>query len=589
MSRKELPWILLLGAFLLAWPTIDRKILLPLFPPKAPAPAAPAVSAPPVVSAAVPVPAEAAPEEAISGHPNPMIAAPSAETEETPARPEEWPVLTNDCVKMTFTTYGAALRSVQLLKYRESVDRTSPPVILNFPDRPVLSYSGLPGLGASNDFTVQALENGRQLRFERHTASGLWFVRTVTLDEAYRLSIRDEFRKDRGENVSLPPHRLRLGILSGRPGETRVKGMEFLGLDTLSPGGEKVQYWGKQFAKFFSTDRGVRPPESVDRTFPIDGQRLDWVALKEKYFVLILTPEGGAESVSATIRRTVTGQEISDPGFKPSLTLASVEADVKYAGGWTSNPDDAVERVFTLYAGPKQYSELSRFAFHQVDLMEFGMWAPIGKVLLRGLNAFHRLIPNYGIAIILLTCIIRLVFWPLTHKSGQNMKRMQELQPEIAKIKASIKDPKKQQQATMALYKEHKVNPVSGCLPMLIQIPVFIALFVVLRSAIELRFAPFLWIKDLSEPENLFHGAIPYLAGLNLLPLIMTAVQVWQQKLTPAAGDPAQQKMMTWMPIIMLVFFYSFASGLVLYWTANQSLMIVQLLLQRRHAAHRPA
>jgi YidC/Oxa1 family membrane protein insertase len=169
------------------------------------------------------------------------------------------------------------------------------------------------------------------------------------------------------------------------------------------------------------------------------------------------------------------------------------------------------------------------------------------------------------------------------------MRKMQELQPEIAKIKATIKDPKKQQVATMALYKEHKVNPVGGCLPMLIQIPVFIALFVVLRSAIELRFAPFLWIRDLSEPENLFPGLIPYVSGLNLLPLIMTALQVWQQKLTPVGGDPAQQKMMTWMPVIMLVFFYNFASGLVLYWTVNQALMIVQLLIQKRRVAHRAA
>jgi YidC/Oxa1 family membrane protein insertase len=245
--------------------------------------------------------------------------------------------------------------------------------------------------------------------------------------------------------------------------------------------------------------------------------------------------------------------------------------------------------VYTLYAGPKQYSELSRFRNYQVDVMEFGRLGAIGKILLRAMVFFHGLLPNYGIAVILLTCLIRLVFWPLTHKSGQSMRKMQELQPEIAKIKATIKDPKKQQVATMALYKEHKVNPVGGCLPMLIQIPVFIALFVVLRSAIELRFAPFLWIRDLSEPENLFPGLIPYVSGLNLLPLIMTALQVWQQKLTPAGGDPAQQKMMTWMPVIMLVFFYNFASGLVLYWTVNQALMIVQLLMQKRRVAHRAA
>jgi YidC/Oxa1 family membrane protein insertase len=132
----------------------------------------------------------------------------------------------------------------------------------------------------------------------------------------------------------------------------------------------------------------------------------------------------------------------------------------------------------------------------------------------------------------------------------------------------------------MALYREHKVNPLGGCLPMLIQIPVFFALFNVLRSGIELRYAGFLWIGDLSAAENLLAGVLPF--PINILPLVMAATQAWQQHLTPSAGDPAQQKMMMFMPVIMLLFLYSMPSGLVLYWTANQVMMIVQLLWQRR-------
>ena len=139
---------------------------------------------------------------------------------------------------------------------------------------------------------------------------------------------------------------------------------------------------------------------------------------------------------------------------------------------------------------------------------------------------------------------------------------------------------------TCALPISNKVNPLGGCLPMLIQIPVFIALFVVLRSAVELRFSKFLWVRDLSEPENLFAGMIPLVGSLNILPILMAATMVWQQKMTPSAGDPQQQKMMAiMMPIMMLFFFYTMPSGLVLYWTTSNLIMIIQMLIKKQKPA----
>jgi YidC/Oxa1 family membrane protein insertase len=193
-------------------------------------------------------------------------------------------------------------------------------------------------------------------------------------------------------------------------------------------------------------------------------------------------------------------------------------------------------------------------------------------------------IHSYGIAIILLTILVRVVFWPITRKSTESMKKMQEIQPLVKAVQAKYKDnTQKQQQEVMALYKEHKVNPLGGCLPMLIQIPVFIALFVVLRSAIELRFAHFLWIRDLSQPENLFPGMLPFGLSLNLLPIFMAGTMFWQQKLTPSASaDPNQQKIMMFMPVMMLVMFYNFAAGLALYWTTQNILMIIQQLMMKK-------
>lgn len=186
---------------------------------------------------------------------------------------------------------------------------------------------------------------------------------------------------------------------------------------------------------------------------------------------------------------------------------------------------------------------------------------------------------------------MRVVFWPVTHKSTESMKRMAAVAPLVNEIRAKYKDnPQRQQQEIMALYKEHKVNPLGGCLPMLIQIPVFFALFTVLRSAIELRFASFLWIADLSEPEGLFPGMIPIVGSLNVLPLLMAGTMWLQMKLSPSAGDPAQQKIMAvMMPIMMLVFMYPYASGLALYWTTQNVLMIIQQVMMKQKAAHAPA
>jgi YidC/Oxa1 family membrane protein insertase len=202
---------------------------------------------------------------------------------------------------------------------------------------------------------------------------------------------------------------------------------------------------------------------------------------------------------------------------------------------------------------------------------------------------------NYGIAIILLTLLIRILFWPLTHKSTESMRRMQEIQPEIKALQAKYgkSNPQKLQQETMKLYKEKKVNPMGGCLPMFVQIPVFIALFTVLRNAIELRYSGFLWIADLSTAENLMAGKIPFVGALNILPIVMSLSMIWQQKLSSpgTAATPEQQQqqkmMMFMMPIMMLFFFYSMPSGLVLYWTTSNLLMIAQTSM--RNLKKKPA
>jgi YidC/Oxa1 family membrane protein insertase len=331
-------------------------------------------------------------------------------------------------------------------------------------------------------------------------------------------------------------------------------------------------------------DKGLsKLPVVIDRP-PRGDAPVDWVAAKNKYFAQILTPRDGGADAVIHARRTVLPREEADPAFAPKMTpLDEVAASVRIEGQDLAPGEEATRKI-EYYVGPMKYAELHRMSLHRVDVMELGMWRPVGKVLLVIMNFIHdRVWPhNYGLAIILLTIIVRIVFWPITHKSTESMKRMAAVQPLVTELRTKYKDnPQKLQQEIMALYKEHKVNPLGGCLPMLIQIPIFIALFMVLRSAIELRFAPFLWIKDLSEPENLFAGVIGF--PINLLPLLMAATMYIQQKITPTAGDPAQAKMMRiMMPGMMLFFLYNYASGLALYWTTQNVLMIIQQVMMQR-------
>lgn len=596
MNRKDIAIVAVLVALLLAWPVIDRFIARRFFPSPPPAPIQP-TEMPATETALAPSPATSPEAPPPAARETAAAAAPEspAPMEEPPAAGEERRfILRNGRAEYTFSSRGASLVEVRLLEYRQTNSRDSGPAQFDFSAAPALEWRGVPGADARHDFEGELSEDGRRLRFERRTPAGLRYVRQIELDDAFSLRIHDAWINEGNAPLAIERPRLTSGAMRNLPGETLVGGQTFLGIDTLSPGGERVKHWGREFIRMFERDQKAselaRPRPELRPALPDTGRPVEWVAVKNKYFVQILRPEGGADAADALLRRNVTERERLDPAHRPRVEIAEVSAELRFQGR-TLEPGTDARRELEVYFGPKKYAELRRLKFHQADVMEFRRMPAIAILLLNTLNGLYALAPNYGVAIILLTIVIRIVFWPITRKSAQSMRRLQEIQPLVNEIRARYKDnPQRQQKEIMALYKEHKVNPIGGCLPLLIQIPVFIALFDVLGAAIELRFARFLWVRDLSEPENLFAGMIPFIGSLNLLPLIMTATQIWQQKLTPQTGDASQQKMMMFMPVIMLVFFYHFASGLVLYWTTSQVLMIISQLYQRRQLAKgRPA
>ncbi len=298
---------------------------------------------------------------------------------------------------------------------------------------------------------------------------------------------------------------------------------------------------------------------------------LDWIGYGDPYFLMAVVPPAG-EAWRATFRKlNRTAEEVIL--WSPLLSLP---------------PKGEKEIELKLYFGPKSLEVLKKTGYHLANAVHFGFFDPIAKPLLYALQFLYRYTGNYGIAIIILTALIRILFWPLNHLSHKSMHKMQELQPIILKLKEKYGDDKARlNQELMQLYKTYKVNPFMGCLPMLIQIPVFFALYKVLLMAIELRHAPFFgWIKDLSAPDRLYIGFdIPYLHGIPVLTILMGVSMYYQQKLSPTSLDPTQEKMMLMMPVIFTVLFINFPSGLVLYWLTNNVLSIAQQLMTNKMLA----
>ncbi len=294
---------------------------------------------------------------------------------------------------------------------------------------------------------------------------------------------------------------------------------------------------------------------------------IDWAGYEGNYFLCALLPKESA------------GQSFHMEGTE-KLVHTSLAGKLA-----TLAPGASQTFTYRVFYGPKKLSLLKEAGANLDKSVNFGWFTFIGKPMLWLLNMFYSVVKNYGVAIIFVTILIKLLFWPVTQKGMKSMKNMQKLQPKMAKLKEKYKDnPQEMNKEMMNLYKTYKVNPLGGCLPMLIQIPFFFALYRVLLQSIELRHAPFmLWITDLSAPDRLFPALdLPYLGGIPVLTLLMGASMFLQQKMTPTTADPTQARIMMFLPVIFTFMFFNFPAGLVLYWLVNNLLSIVQQILINR-------
>lgn len=315
--------------------------------------------------------------------------------------------------------------------------------------------------------------------------------------------------------------------------------------DRFSAASGSAVYTGGKVARM---DEKKYKPETSAWNF------VDWAAYDDNYFValFVLPPQKG----QAIFLKEMAGQQ---PVFSLSVTQPRL-----------------------AFIGPKETEALKAFGYEAKRVINFGFFGSVSEILLAAVRYFHSLVPNWGLAIIILTIVVKLIFFPLTYSSTKSMARMAELQPKMKAIRAKYKKAKsdiaqrrQMNEEMMKLYKEHKVNPAGGCLPLLIQLPVFWGVFRMLAVSVEFRHSPFIfWIQDLSVKD-------PYY----VTPILMGITQFISQKMTPTSADPAQAKMMLIMPFIMTIFFITFPSGLVLYWLTTNVLQIAQQSIMNRMMA----
>lgn len=338
-------------------------------------------------------------------------------------------------------------------------------------------------------------------------------------------------------------------------------------------GGAGVNEANAQDARFIEISSKINGKTQAFKR-PKDGRIINpgivsWTALKSKYFSLILKP------ITTTKNQFYSAN-------KNKQFVAGVETD-----NVTIQPGSFIENKFLLYVGPSHIPALRAFGYELEETVNYGFFGGISKVMIVVMGVFYNITHSWGVSIILLSVFLNIILFPLTMKSFKSMQKMQELHPEMEKLKKQYKDnPQKLNKEMMELYKTYKINPFSGCLPMLLQMPVFIALYQALMRSIELRNTSFLWIKDLSSPDAVpLPFSLPLVGNsINILPLTMVVAMIFQQKMSTKSMGGAvteeqkqQQKMMLiLMPVMFGFIFYNMPSGLVMYWLVNTALTVVE-------------
>ena len=470
-------------------------------------------------------------------------------------------ILEGEEYRAILSNAGGVLKSVTLKKH---LDSNGKPMVLFDESNPSDATFAVSGLGPALDkavFSYSTRPNG--VTFTAKSPDGLSVEKEITFRPGnYAIDLRQTLT-----NYSNQSRNLKYSIVSGA------------GLTSLSPQDEMYVELVKEIdGKITNVNK-----RSIKKPVTWEGMMVNWVSLKARYFSVIMKP--------SVPFKTVSSNKLPDNKLQSQIS----------SDNFTVAPNSSVTHDFVMYAGPNEYKNVRTLKLDFEDSLYLGFTGSIGRILFVILDHIHMVAKNWGLSIILLTAFINILLFPLTFKGIKSMKQMQALQPKMETLRKVHKnDPQKLNKEVMELYKKYKINPMSGCLPLILQMPVFFALYQVLMRSIELRGAPFLWIKDLSQPDRLIMFKTPILLmgnELNILPILMAIAMFFQQKLstpTHAGADDQmvqQQKMMAiMMPILFGFLFYRLPSGLVMYWLTNTILTVAEqeifLKKQMFHVEH---
>ena len=501
-----------------------------------------------------------------------------------------------DSLQGSIALKGGRIDDISLVKFRETVDPKSPPIVLMSPSGspdPFYAEFGWAGPaggtvklpGGDTVWTQEgsgALAVGHPVTLTYDNGEGLQFKRTISVDDNYLFTVQDDVVNKGGNAVTLYPY----GLIS-RHGQPQTAGYYILheGL---------VGYLGSDGLQEYTYKKmeDLKPDAAGNKSLNFAVTNA-WLGITDKYWAATLLPPTDAE-VKAHYS---TGQLGNKPTYQTDYLM----------DGRTAAPGATVSSTTRLFAGAKEVRVVNAYEkqlnLNHFDLLiDWGWFYFITKPLFIVIDYFYHLVGNFGIAILIVTVLIKIAFFPLANKSYASMAKMKAVQPQMTALRERYADDKvKQQQELMELYKREKINPLAGCLPIAIQIPVFFSLYKVLFVTIEMRHAPFFgWIHDLSaqDPTNVFNlfGLIPldptllpmvgHFLHLGAWPLIMGVTMWAQMKLNPAPPDPTQQMIFNWMPLIFTFMLASFPAGLVIYWAWNNTLSVLQQsVIMRRHGA----
>ena len=466
-----------------------------------------------------------------------------------------------DVFKAEIDTMGGDIRRIELLKHHADYSNKEDLVLLDDRKSPLVyvAQSGLIGKDLPTHKTVFTAEttsyqlkdnqNEVVVTLNAENAEGVKVTKTYTFTRG-SYAVKVGFKIDNASNAAIDPW-IYYQIVHDSESNQGTKMMPtFTGAAYFT---DADKYKKVKFTEMAKEDLSKNAK---------DG----WIGLVQHYFVSAWIP---ATNQAREFYTNKLGDKVFAIGAKSGLGMIA--------------PGASKEVSADLYMGPQTHDELVKTAPGLEYTVDYGWLTFIASPLFMVLSAINSLVHNWGVAIILLTILIKLAFYPLSAAGYRNMAQMRELAPRLQSMKEKFGDDRqKMQQAMMELYKKEKINPMGGCLPILIQIPVFISLYWMLLGSVEMRHAPFmLWIQDLSAPDTLFGSLpewLPLLGGMpiGLLPILMAATMLIQTKLNPKPTDPVEAKVMLIMPIVFSIFFFFFPAGLVLYWLVNNILSIAQ-------------